>query len=1171
MVSNDSLELLLSLKNRYFPYSTFIGPYEKHNLVPSILEEQWLWKYRYLIHGTVLDMSTPKYWHSYLYELPAIEKVLISDLSEKVVTKLGYSSMVDVIGDFCSPNPPLPGSSVDTVLCSSILEHCKDPFLMVRNLGEIVRPGGVIFFMTPYAYIDGHMEADYWRFGRDGYLLLAEQAGLNVIETGHYGDLGKYYINEFGWDASATIYHRGIPQSNWMICRRPVIKDDAVIRTESKKEYENSVKLKVFSDIQYNANGKPVIPLLMPFWGNQVEDPEDPDKGRFEQYLKTGVNLFKLALIGDADFVILSNEWSPDNPNILELNQEALRHNKRVVVFYNNDSDRDIDLPNSIIFRTSFYKSKRKPNEFAVPAWSADFLKKYFNGVLSLREKTEKPLVSFCGLLDSRNIRARAIKVMQDSDLTKTNFIIRPQFWRGILNRKIDAHRVREEYVRNIDDGDYVLCARGAGNFSYRLYETLSMGRIPVYINTDCVLPYDFIIDWKKYCVWVEESDIDSVDKIIADFHNKLSPDEFIELQHNCRKLWEEWLSPEGFFANFYRHFDNTLLIPLLEKGGMVGFEQSKHAKPGCFFINTYYNGFLNSVYKKSPVLLNATYNEQKTRLQSQFFGDSDFYSESLKKSGWDADDLIVNCLPLQDAWAGEHGYSGKGLEIAVEQIKLRRPEVVYIQDLSLCNKDFLSAIRPFAELIVGQIASPLPPQTYLQGFDIIYTSFPHFVERFRKEGIISYNLPLAFDPRVLEKVKENKRIYPVTFVGGISHVHSSGTRLLEELVKITPIELWGYGSESLPPDSLMRRRHHGEVWGLDMFSILSQSLISVNRHIDVAENNANNMRLFEATGCGALLITDYKDNLNSLFDVGKEVVAYRSPEECAALIKYYLAHPEEAKKIADAGQKRTLTQHTYINRMKVVHEELNRHLRYRREKDKYVVPDMSEISYGHSPIQQGDITEQLTSAWKSPEIPARQRALVQQELNSMYKGEIPLPYKVIAEILRPYITPHSSVLEIGCSSGYYYEALEYLLNIKIDYTGVDYSEPFIAMAKDYYPDAKFFVSDGANMFFEDRKFHTVISSCILLHTPGYREHIYETARVANDYVVAHRTPVCRARQTQYLKKFAYRVETVELIFNEKELIREFSINRLKLINAIEFYKNQERDEYAVTYLFKKV
>jgi len=53
------------------------------------------------------------------------------------------------------------------------------------------------------------------------------------------------------------------------------------------------------------------------------------------------------------------------------------------------------------------------------------------------------------------------------------------------------------------------------------------------------------------------------------------------------------------------------------------------------------------------------------------------------------------------------------------------------------------------------------------------------------------------------------------------------------------------------------------------------------------------------------------------MFDPGKEVVAYRTPEECAELIRYYLAHDDERQAIARAGQARTLREHTYEHRTK--------------------------------------------------------------------------------------------------------------------------------------------------------------------------------------------------------------------------------------------------------------
>ena len=77
-----------------------------------------------------------------------------------------------------------------------------------------------------------------------------------------------------------------------------------------------------------------------------------------------------------------------------------------------------------------------------------------------------------------------------------------------------------------------------------------------------------------------------------------------------------------------------------------------------------------------------------------------------------------------------------------------------------------------------------------------------------------------------------------------------------------------------------------------------------------------NNLRLFEATGTGALLLTDWKENLSEMFEPGKEVIAYKSPEECLELLTYYLEHDEDRAAIASAGQKRTLKEHTYLQRM---------------------------------------------------------------------------------------------------------------------------------------------------------------------------------------------------------------------------------------------------------------
>jgi hypothetical protein len=298
----------------------------------------------------------------------------------------------------------------------------------------------------------------------------------------------------------------------------------------------------------------------------------------------------------EADFAVMPAPWElvADNKPALDLACEFARNvnacGKRTIIFFWSDSDEEVPIDNAVVFRTSMYRSKRRTNEYAMPSWSDDFVMKYQGGKLPVREKKRKPVVGFCGYaapleppLSSKlraalgagaalwrkrkrqprhgaYIRAEALRYLSQSNQVETNFIIRDQFLAGALlaGGRTDSDcfsRAQLEYVHNMIESDYILCARGGGNFSYRLYETLSCGRIPVFVDTDCVLPYDFAVDWNRHCVWVDASELSKISGKVAEFHNSLSPQEFADLQRENRLLWEDWLSPEGFFANLHKHF----------------------------------------------------------------------------------------------------------------------------------------------------------------------------------------------------------------------------------------------------------------------------------------------------------------------------------------------------------------------------------------------------------------------------------------------------------------------------------------------------------------------------------------------------------------------------------------------------------------------------------------
>jgi spore maturation protein CgeB len=128
--------------------------------------------------------------------------------------------------------------------------------------------------------------------------------------------------------------------------------------------------------------------------------------------------------------------------------------------------------------------------------------------------------------------------------------------------------------------------------------------------------------------------------------------------------------------------------------------------------------------------------------------------------------------------------------------------------------------------------------------------------------------------------------------------------------------------SSKLKP--LMKR----PVFGLEMFQALSESRIVLNIHIDTSPTHASNYRLFEATGIGACLLTDWKENLGSMFELDKEVVCYRSVDECVEKAQWLLDHPVDREKVAAAGQARTLKDHTFAHRAEQLDQLIRRELR---------------------------------------------------------------------------------------------------------------------------------------------------------------------------------------------------------------------------------------------------
>ena len=370
--------------------------------------------------------------------------------------------------------------------------------------------------------------------------------------------------------------------------------------------------------------------------------------------------------------------------------------------------------------------------------------------------------------------------------------------------------------------------------------------------------------------------------------------------------------------------------------------------------LNIDYNGFLESLYAEHPGLAGEPYERQLNVRNESLFGVADFYSRNLNALGHEAYELHANNEPMQLAWAAEHGVPVRhrsGMrwqwrvrrkvvpwvsklpdrrwmyEILAAQIRHYRPDVILNQVLDGISGEFLREMKPHARLLAGQFASPLPEDADLGMYDLLISSLPNFVDRFRRAGVPAELNRLAFEPRILDAVPAGERDWPISFVGSISRHHDERGKLIESICEEFDFRIFGQGVERLPQDSPLRARHCGPAWGSGMYRVLGRSKIALNHHIAIAGPYANNMRLYEATGMGALLLTDWKENLHEIFEPGREVAAYRSHDECLEMIRYYLEHEDERAAIAAAGQKRTLRDHTYGRRMEELAAIIERYL----------------------------------------------------------------------------------------------------------------------------------------------------------------------------------------------------------------------------------------------------
>ena len=205
-----------------------------------------------------------------------------------------------------------------------------------------------------------------------------------------------------------------------------------------------------------------------------------------------------------------------------------------------------------------------------IPPLSDDLLERYRGGRLDIRKKGGgKPVVGFAGwanislaqyfrvvvkelpvrvrsIFDTRYRscskgvlwRQKTIRILKSSSQILLNLRARSSFSANPKTAEGDMHILREEMVDTILQSDYALDVRGDANASTRLYEILSLGRIPVIVDTERNFPFADKVDYASFALIVDFRDLNRLPERIAEFHKNISPERFIEMQKNARAAY---------------------------------------------------------------------------------------------------------------------------------------------------------------------------------------------------------------------------------------------------------------------------------------------------------------------------------------------------------------------------------------------------------------------------------------------------------------------------------------------------------------------------------------------------------------------------------------------------------------------------------------------------------
>lgn len=347
---------------------------------------------------------------------------------------------------------------------------------------------------------------------------------------------------------------------------------------------------------------KEYVSFLAPVLGMPDFEIRWENKEQIQDRYQKGKWVLEKSDMKNCDYMVYPKYFLLDHFDELKAySEKAKKNKKKVIVFSYGEIDDYIDINDNIVRYKRSTNIKNPDNEHCLPPFPED-LSIYCNEQIKyIQEKKPKRYsIGYVWYANYHNIRSflyyiwvRLIGLICRISIckrllmrTKNNGLyirlVNAGIWnfcRGKTIRYIKrlkqytfhflqrSHALtpgtqkekREQYIHNLIGSDIALVIRGFWNYSFRMYEAMSLWKILLYIDTWAKLAFSEEIWYKDICIIIEFNDIHNIWTHIDNFLQK-NKGKLMHIQKKTREIYEEYFTMSNYYARIIKEMEQELL-----------------------------------------------------------------------------------------------------------------------------------------------------------------------------------------------------------------------------------------------------------------------------------------------------------------------------------------------------------------------------------------------------------------------------------------------------------------------------------------------------------------------------------------------------------------------------------------------------------------------------------